>query len=155
MLLSHLCRSTHRALSSLSPFHLAIPVHDLALAREFYGSTLGFPPGRSSIRWQDYSAFGHQLVCHEVSSDYRAVDYFNPVDRDDVPVPHFGLVLELEAFHAFVEELQHAQIQFQIEPHVRFAGSAGEQWTMFFKDPSGNNLEFKAMTSRENLFTPC
>lgn len=135
-----------------SPFHLAVPVHDLDLAKDFYGNVLGCKEGRSSSKWQDYSLNGHQIVCHWVGSSYRCQDYFNPVDGDDIPVPHFGLAMTEEEFHALAERLKNAGIKFIVEPHLRFKGQPGEQWTMFFKDPSGNNLEFKAMTNIENLF---
>ena len=87
-----------------------------------------------------------------MGDDYRCIDYYNPVDGDEVPVPHMGLALTVEEFHALAKRLKDAGIQFIIEPHLRFQGMPGEQWTMFFKDPSGNNLEFKAMTNVENLF---
>eukprot|EP00978_Attheya_sp_CCMP212_P021017 scaffold60871_cov48-Attheya_sp.AAC.4 len=135
-----------------SPFHYAFPVHDLELAKKFYGGVLGCAEGRSSEKWQDYSLHGHQLVCHWVGSDYRCQDFFNPVDGDDVPVPHMGLALTEPQFHELAERLRKAGVKFIIEPHLRFKGQPGEQWTMFFKDPSGNNLEFKSMTTIENLF---
>ena len=135
-----------------SPFHYAFPVHDLALAKEFYGNVLGCEEGRSSEKWQDYALHGHQIVAHWVGDDYRCVDYFNPVDGDEVPVPHVGLALTEEQFHALAQRVRDAGVKFIIEPHLRFQGQPGEQWTMFFKDPSGNNLEFKAMTTIENLF---
>ena len=93
-----------------------------------------------------------QLVCHWVGNDYRGIDYYNPVDGDEVPVAHFGAVLDADAFQALAAKLQDAGTAFIIEPHLRFEGQAGEQWTMFFKDPSGNNLEFKSMANPENLF---
>ena len=135
-----------------SPFHYAFPVHDLSLAREFYGNILGCSEGRSSEKWQDYSLGGHQIVCHFAGNDYRCIDYYNPVDGDEVPVPHYGLALSVEEFHKLAERVRKAGIEFIIEPTLRFKGEPGEQWTMFFKDPSGNNLEFKAMASPENLF---
>ena len=108
---------------------------------------------RSGDKWQDYSMGGHQIVCHCVGQDYRGIDYINPVDGDEVPVPHFGLVLPSEeAFLKLANRLKEYQIQFIIEPHKRFENEPGEQWTMFFKDPSNNNLEFKTMTNRNNLF---
>jgi len=135
-----------------SPFHYAFPVHDLEAAKEFYGNVLGCVEGRSSEKWQDYSLNGHQIVCHWVGNDYRCVDYFNPVDGDEVPVPHVGLALTEEQFHELSQRVRAAGVRFIIEPHLRFKGQPGEQWTMFFKDPSGNNMEFKAMTTIENLF---
>lgn len=135
-----------------SPFHYAFPVHDLELAKDFYGRILGCVEGRSSEKWQDYSLGGHQIVCHFAGSDYRCQDYYNPVDGDEVPVPHMGLALTVEEFHKLAERVRKSGIKFIIEPTLRFEGEPGEQWTMFFKDPSGNNLEFKAMASPENLF---
>ncbi len=127
-------------------------MHSLDAAKTFYGEVLGCKEGRSSDKWQDYSLHGHQIVCHWVGNDYRCVDYYNPVDGDEVPVPHAGLALTVEQFHDLAERLRKGGVQFIIEPHLRFVGMPGEQWTMFFKDPSGNNLEFKAMTKIENLF---
>ena len=135
-----------------SPFHYAFPVHDLELAKDFYGRILGCEQGRSSTKWQDFSLHGHQIVCHWVGNDYRCQDYYNPVDGDEVPVPHAGLALTVEEFHALAKRVEQAGITFIIRPHLRFAGMPGEQYTMFFKDPSGNNLEFKAMVHPENLF---
>ncbi|KAL7449865.1 hypothetical protein ACHAWC_001873 [Mediolabrus comicus] len=135
-----------------SPFHYAFPVHSLDEAKQFYGTVLGCKEGRSSEKWQDYSLNGHQIVCHWVGDSYRCVDYYNPVDGDEVPVPHAGLALTVEQFHALAKRVRDAGIKFIIEPHLRFKDAPGEQWTMFFKDPSGNNLEFKAMTKMENLF---
>jgi len=137
---------------TLSPFHLAIPVHDLQLAKEFYGGILGFKEGRSSTKWQDYNFFGNQVVCHWVGENYRGADYFNPVDGDEVPVAHFGACLTREQFDSLAERLKSSGIKFVIEPHLRFHGQRGEQMTMFFKDPSNNNLEFKAMTNPDFLF---
>ena len=135
-----------------TPFHYAFPVHDLDLAKKFYSEVLGCEEGRSSTKWQDYSLHGHQIVAHWVGNDYRCQDYFNPVDGDEVPVPHTGLALTEEQFHELAKRVRDAGIDFIIEPHLRFKEMPGEQWTMFFKDPSGNNLEFKAMTNMENLF---
>ena len=135
-----------------SPFHYAFPVHSLPLAKHFYGTVLGCAEGRSSEKWQDYSLHGHQIVAHWAGDDYRCQDYFNPVDGDEVPVPHTGLVLSLAEFHALAARVREYGVDFIIEPHKRFEGMPGEQWTMFFKDPSGNNLEFKTVTNPENLF---
>lgn len=135
-----------------SPFHYAFPVHNLEMAKEFYAKVLGCAEGRSSDKWQDFSLHGHQIVCHWVGNDYRCQDYYNPVDGDEVPVPHAGIALTVEQFHALADRVKRAGVDFIIEPHLRFKGMPGEQFTMFFKDPSGNNLEFKAMTSPENLF---
>ena len=132
----------------LRPFHLAIPVNSIELAKEFYGSKLGFAEGRSDEHWIDYNFFGHQLVCHigEASS------FSNEVDGKDVPVPHFGIVLEWEQFDVFSEKLMSSDIKFIIEPYLRFKGLPGEQKTMFFKDPFGNALEFKSFKHDSNIF---
>ena len=135
-----------------SPFPYAFPVHDLEMAKDFYGRILGCAEGRSSAKWQDFSLKGHQIVCHWVGNGYRCQDYYNPVDGDEVPVPHTGLALTVEEFHELADRLKQHGVEFIIEPHLRFQGQPGEQYTMFFKDPSGNNLEFKAMTKPENLF---
>ncbi|MGB5540010.1 MAG: VOC family protein [Gammaproteobacteria bacterium] len=131
---------------NIPPFHLAIPVHDLAEARAFYGRLLGCPEGRSAERWVDFNLYGHQLVCHLSPSRTGRVNagQHNPVDGHDVPVPHFGVVLDLPTWEALAGRLQAAGVTFLIEPHVRFRGLPGEQATMFFLDPSGNALEFKA-----------
>lgn len=129
---------------SIPPFHLAIAVHDLAAARAFYGGVLACAEGRSSDRWIDFDLFGHQLVCHRVDGMQAApARGANPVDGHDVPVPHFGVVLELPQWQALADRLRAAGIGFVIEPHIRFAGQPGEQATMFLLDPSGNALEFK------------
>jgi extradiol dioxygenase family protein len=138
-------------LSALVPFHLAFPVHDLAAARAFYGGLLGCPEGRSSERWVDFDFFGHQLVAHLVPARTSRAGA-NPVDGDDVPVPHFGAVLDWDAWHALAERLRGAGVAFEIEPHVRFRGALGEQATLFFQDPSGNALEFKAFRDPTKLF---
>ncbi len=132
----------------LTPFHLAIPVHDLAAARAFYGGLLGCAEGRSAARWIDYDFFGHQLVCH-VAGHAPVAPVHNPVDGHEVPVPHFGVVLELPDWHALADRLRAAGVTFVVEPHVRFAGQAGEQATLFLLDPSGNALEFKAFADIE------
>lgn len=127
---------------------MAIPVHDLGLGRFFYGEILCL----KEVLWEDYSLNGH-LVCHFVGNQYRGVDYVNPVDGDDVPVPHFGLSLETKVeFDAIVSRLREFKIQFIVEPRLRFKGRPGEQWTCFFKDPSNNNLEFKVMSNHSWLF---
>jgi uncharacterized protein len=128
---------------TLTPFHLAIPVHDLAAARTFYGGLLGCAEGRSAAHWVDFNLYGHQLVCH-VTEGTRAAPAHNPVDGHEVPVPHFGVVLELPGWHALADRLRAGGVRFVVEPHVRFAGQPGEQATMFLLDPSGNALEFKA-----------
>ena len=128
-----------------NPFHLAIPVHDLLAARAFYGGLLGCPEGRSSAQWIDFNLYGHQLVCHVVDgAEPLRPSSSKPVDGHDVPVPHFGVVLDMGDWNALAERLRAAGISFVIEPHVRFVGQPGEQATMFLLDPSGNALEFKS-----------
>ena len=131
-----------------NPFHLAIPVHDISVANDFYGRILDCPRGRHSDTWTDFNLFGHQLVCHEVAGKRTPLAH-NPVDGDQVPVPHFGVVLTMDEWHALKDRLLAQDIEFVIEPHVRFAGEVGEQATMFFLDPSGNALEFKAFADIE------
>jgi len=128
----------------LTPFHLAIPVRDLAAARAFYGELLGCAEGRSAADWVDFDFFGHQLVCHAVANADGDRPAHSPVDGHDGPVPHFGMVLEMPDWEALAARLKHAGVAFVIEPYVRFRGQAGEQATMFLTDPSGNALEFKA-----------
>jgi extradiol dioxygenase family protein len=135
----------------MRPFHLAFPVHDLAAARAFYGELMGCEEGRSSDHWIDFNLYGHQIVAH-LDPTARAVAAHNPVDGHDVPVPHFGVVLERGDWDALAERLKAAGVRFGIEPHVRFAGQVGEQATMFFYDPSGNALEFKSFASDAMLF---
>jgi len=135
----------------LRPFHLAFPVHDLAAARAFYGGTLGCPEGRSSDSWIDFDLFGHQIVTH-LDPAAKPVAVSNPVDGHDVPVPHFGVVLTMDAWQSLADRLKAAGIAFGIEPHIRFVGQPGEQATMFFCDPSGNALEFKAFADDSQLF---
>jgi extradiol dioxygenase family protein len=136
---------------SLRPFHLAFPVHDLEAARGFYGGVLGCAEGRSSDHWVDFDFHGHQLVAH-LDPAARAHAHRNAVDGHDVPVPHFGLVLTMADWEALAARVRDAGIAFGIEPHVRFAGQPGEQATMFFCDPSGNALEFKAFADDAGLF---
>jgi extradiol dioxygenase family protein len=142
-------------LHGLRPFHLAFGVHDLGAARRFYGEVLGCPEGRSDERWVDFDLFGHQIVAH--------LDGDSPLERDEaastsgvdgkrVPVPHFGVVLDMESFGALASRLRSAGVTFVIEPYVRFQGQPGEQATMFFLDPSGNALEFKAFRDTGQLF---
>tara|TARA_Y100000768_G_scaffold193335_1_gene145018 strand:- start:832 stop:1245 length:414 start_codon:yes stop_codon:yes gene_type:complete len=133
-----------------NPFHLAIPVNDLVTAAEFYENTLGCQRGRSSDSWIDFNLFGHQLVCHFVEEINRVNT--NPVDGDEVPVPHFGVILSFNQFDTLVKKLKNKNQIFIIEPKVRFADQPGEQRTMFLKDPSGNALEFKAFKNLDNLF---
>lgn len=136
---------------SLRPFHLAFPVRDLAEARRFYGEIMGCAEGRSSDHWIDFDFFGHQIVAH-LDANARAVSTHNPVDGHDVPVPHFGVVLTMDQWELLAARVTAAGISFGIEPHVRFKGEIGEQATMFFCDPSGNALEFKAFADDANLF---
>jgi len=136
----------------LTPFHLAFPVHDLAAARAFYGDLLGCPEGRSAPEWVDFDLFGHQIVAHLDPAMGRVDAITNPVDGHDVPVPHFGVVLDWEDWEALAARVAAAGVPFGIAPHVRFPGKAGEQATMFFRDPSGNALEFKAFRDRSRLF---
>jgi len=135
----------------MPPFHLAFPVHDLAAARAFYGGLLGCPEGRSSDEWVDFDFYGHQIVAHLVPAR-EAGGASNPVDGHDVPVPHFGAVLDMEAWEKLAARLEAAGVAFAIPPTVRFRGQPGEQATMFLRDPSGNALEIKAMATPENLF---
>ncbi|MFO1425842.1 MAG: VOC family protein [Steroidobacteraceae bacterium] len=134
------------------PFHLAVPVHDLAAARAFYGGLFGCPEGRSDALWVDFDFFGHQLVAHLDPSKRAAPLHTNPVDGQDVPVPHFGVVLEWPAWQALAGRLAAAGVQFVIEPGIRFAGQVGEQATFFLYDPSGNALEFKSFRDPTRLF---
>lgn len=131
-------------------FHLAFPVHDLRAARDFYGGVLGCPEGRSADHWVDFDLFGHQIVAH--LTDGPADRVVNPVDGDDVPVPHFGVLLAPDDWGALAERLRAAGTEFVIEPHTRFAGEPGEQSTMFVLDPSGNALEFKAFRDDDQVF---
>lgn len=134
----------------LPRFHLAIPVDDLAAAEHFYGEMLGLPRGRHADTWVDWNLNGHQLVTHVAPA--RVAPIHNPVDGHDVPVPHFGVILPVAEFHAFAERLRAAGTEFVIEPYVRFEGEVGEQWTMFFRDPAGNALEFKAFADDAQVF---
>ena len=132
-------------------FHLAFPVDDLAEARRFYGELLGCPEGRSAEHWVDFDLHGHQIVAHLVPEAARATAT-NPVNGDDVPVPHFGLVLPMAEWKQLAARLTNAGVVFVIEPAVRFEGQPGEQATMFLLDPAGNALEFKAMADPAKLF---
>lgn len=136
---------------ALPPFHLALPVDDLAAARRFYGELLGCPEGRSAECWVDFDLHGHQFVAHLAPDQVRRRST-NPVDGEQVPVPHFGLVLSMAEWKRLAERLQGAGVEFVIEPTIRFAGGPGEQATMFLLDPAGNALEFKAMANPANLF---
>jgi extradiol dioxygenase family protein len=138
---------------ALTPFHIAFPVDDLDAARRFYGQTLGCPEGRSSAEWIDFDLFGHQIVAHlkrrEAGSD---AIHHNAVDGHAVPVPHFGVVLTMERWQALADRLQAAGQKFEIAPYIRFQGEVGEQATMFFYDPAGNALEFKAFADMSQVF---
>jgi extradiol dioxygenase family protein len=132
-------------------FHLAFPVTDLAAARAFYGDRLGCAEGRSSEHWVDFDFYGHQIVAHKVEHA-QMTDATSLVDGENVPVRHFGVVLDLPAWHALAERLKAAGTRFIIEPYVRFKGQPGEQATMFFLDPFGNAIEFKAFADIDSLF---
>lgn len=133
------------------PFHLAIPVTDLVSTRAFYAELLECRVGRSSDLWIDFDFHGHQVTAHLVSSRSPEVAT-NPVDGDDVPVRHFGVILPWEVWHATAERLKRAGVRFLIEPHVRFKGQVGEQATMFFRDPSGNAIELKSFQDPARIF---
>lgn len=138
---------------SLSPFHLAIPVYDVPAARAFYGEVLGCEEGRSSTQWVDFDFYGHQLVIHEhPKMPHQERIYANEVDGHAVPAPHFGVVLEWAQWEALAERMKSLGTKFAIEPYVRFKGEVGEQATMFFFDPCGNALEFKAFKDIGQLF---
>ena len=136
----------------LSPFHLAIPVNDLETNRKFYRDVLGLTEGRRSEHWVDFNFFGHQLVLHEQKNPEEKNLSTGNVDGKHVPIPHFGVVLPWKDFDEFAERLKAKNISFVIEPYLRFQGEIGEQATMFFQDPSGNSLEFKAFKNIDQLF---
>jgi len=138
--------------ATLPPFHLAIPVGDIDSAREFYGEVMGFGRGRSDERWTDWNVEGHQVVTHMVDDYTAPVAGHNFVDGHQVPVPHFGLVLSVERFRQLADRMTERGTDFVIKPYVRFPGEPGEQWTMFFLDPSGNAMEFKAFADMDQLF---
>ena len=135
----------------MHPFHLAFPVRDLSEARAFYGGLLGCPEGRSSPEWIDFNLYGHQVVAHLAPQETQ-IAATNAVDGDNVPVRHFGVVLPMDEWDALADRLRAAGQRFIIEPHIRFKGEVGEQATMFFLDPSGNALEFKAFRDLASLF---
>lgn len=139
-------------MSTLSPFHLAIPVDNLALARDFYNNTLNLNEGRSSDHWVDFDFFGHQLVIHYKPKSEQEKAHHNSVDGKEVPVPHFGVILEWDTWQEFATMLSEKKIQFVIEPYIRFQGEVGEQATMFFYDPCGNALEFKSFKDPSQIF---
>lgn len=138
-------------MQNIPPFHIAIPVHNLEECRTFYREVLGCEEGRSAEHWVDFNLFGHQLVIHYKPRSSEAL-HANPVDGKQVPVPHYGVVLPWETFQSFAEDLQSKGISFVIEPYIRFEGQVGEQATMFFLDPAGNALEFKAFKDLSQLF---
>lgn len=140
-------------MQKIMPFHVAIPVHDLDQARTFYTEVLQCEEGRSSDKWIDFNLFGHQFVVHhKPKADQSNQQHFNEVDGQGVPVPHYGVVLAWDTWEALAKRLKEKQIEFQIEPYIRFKGEVGEQATMFFLDPSGNALEFKAFKDMSTLF---
>lgn len=132
-------------------FHFAFPVHDLGAARDFYGGLLECAEGRSSDSWIDFDLYGHQIVAH-LAPDAAGVKMTNPVDADNVPVPHFGVVLPMDEWQALADKLKSKGIKFVIDPKIRFAGQPAEQATMFLLDPSGNALEFKAFADFSMVF---
>lgn len=137
----------------LTPFHLAFQVRDIDEAREFYGDKMGLPEGRSDETWIDFDLFGHQVVAHlnpALGKTGKVANHCNPVDEHAVPVPHFGVVLEVAQWKQLAERVRTFVDEFIIEPYVRFEGEPGEQYTMFFEDPSGNALEFKAFANIES-----
>jgi extradiol dioxygenase family protein len=136
----------------INPFHLAIPVSNLSECRKFYSEVLQCAEGRSDAKWVDFDLYGHQLVIHEVASEAEDKDDTNPVDGHAVPVPHFGVVLDWEDWHHLSDRLTKLGTDFIIEPYIRFEGKPGEQATLFFKDPSGNALEFKSFRDMSQLF---
>jgi extradiol dioxygenase family protein len=140
----------------LTPFHIAVPVRDIAEARRFYGETLGCSEGRSDAQWVDFNLYGHQVVVHlnpNLGPAGKLASHYNPVDGHGVPVPHFGVVLEMQQWNDLAERLKRRAVQFVVEPHVRFQGQPGEQATLFLLDPTGNALEFKAFKNiAEQLF---
>lgn len=140
-------------MSQLTPFHIAVPVHDLETARKFYREVLGCGEGRSDEHWTDFNLYGHQFVIHYKPKPPQANEAFhNPVDGHDVPVPHYGVILPWEEWHTLEKKLREHGVKFIIEPHIRFKGQVGEQATMFFLDPSGNALEFKSFQDMSQIF---
>jgi extradiol dioxygenase family protein len=131
-------------------FHFAFPVRDVEETRRFYVDVLGCAVGRSAERWIDFDFHGHQISAHLV--ERNGSDAHNPVDGDQVPIPHFGLILAWDDWHALADRLKSRKVEFVIEPRVRFRGEIGEQATMFLRDPSGNSLEFKSFQDERNVF---
>ncbi|WP_374302754.1 VOC family protein [Ferrovibrio sp.] len=142
---------TAAATKAIRPFHLAFPVRDIAEARKFYGELLGCGEGRSAEHWVDFDFFGHQVVAH-LAPEECGTKAFSSVDDHQVPAKHFGVILSIPDWKALAEKLKAAGIKFIIEPYVRFEGEVGEQHTMFFLDPSGNALEFKAFANDDMIF---
>ncbi len=138
-------------MQNLTPFHLAVPVHNLESCRKFYRDIIGCEEGRSSDHWVDFNFFGHQFVIH-LQGEFKNNTAHNPVDGKSVPIPHFGVVLDWENFQNFAKRLKTHNVNFIIEPYIRFEGEVGEQATMFFKDPSGNALEFKSFKDMSQIF---
>jgi len=138
-------------MNTITPFHVAIPVHNLEECRTFYREVLGCEEGRSSYHWVDFNLFGHQLVIHYKPKSNEEL-HANPVDGKQVPVPHYGVVLPWNTFQSFSTELRNKGVEFIIEPYIRFKGQVGEQATMFFLDPAGNALEFKSFRDMGQLF---
>jgi extradiol dioxygenase family protein len=138
-------------MNAIPLFHLAFPVRDIAEARSFYGALLGCPEGRSAVNWVDFDFYGHQIVAH-LAPDEVGHKATSAVDGHDVPVRHFGAILDMEQWQTLADKLTAAGTKFIIEPHVRFKGEAGEQATMFFLDPSGNALEFKSFADMGQVF---
>ena len=138
-------------MNNIRPFHVAFPVKDLEATRKFYAEVLGCKTGRSAERWIDFDLYGHQISAHLVDEERKAAPT-NPVDGKNVPVLHWGVILEWEQWHALAERLKKHGIKFVIEPYIRFKGEVGEQATMFFLDPSGNALEFKAFKDDASIF---
>jgi len=137
----------------LTPFHIAVQVRDIEEARRFYKGLLGCSEGRSAPEWVDFNLFGHQFVCHlnpALGREGRITSHYNPVDGHGVPVPHFGVVLEMDDWQTLAQRLKQHGVKFVIEPYIRFQGEPGEQATLFFLDPSGNALEFKAFKDIES-----
>ena len=139
-------------MKQIQPFHVAVPVYDLEEARQFYVDHFDCEIGRTSDHWVDLNLFGHQFVLHLKPKEEKSGNHFNPVDGHEVPVPHYGVVLDWETWEILAEKLRAKQVKFQIEPYIRFQGEVGEQATMFLFDPSGNALEFKAFKDLSQLF---
>lgn len=140
-------------MENLTPFHVAVPVHNLELARQFYTKILNCKEGRSSDQWIDFDLYGHQYVVHyQARAEETTSPSHNAVDGHAVPIPHYGVVLRWDDWQALSQKLIHSGIDFIIKPYIRFEGEVGEQATMFFSDPSGNALEFKAFKNIDQLF---